>query len=221
MNRLLRISVVSALALSACSPNVVGNGVLGQETRTVAPFDAVEMSLAAEANLTANAAEQRLTVSVDENLLQYILTPVEGGVLKLRLSGIDGIESVHPLRVVAQVRSLHAVRAGEASNVEVKQAGDPTPGFTFEVVAAGASSVKLQGAGGDRLRVDLSGASQLDASAYPVAGANVVLTGASVLRINSTGDVIGSAADLSQVEISGGGGCGALVLSGKSTCTTP
>ena len=59
-----------------------GNGELGEETRTVAPFDAVDISLGAEATVTANATAQRLTVSVDENLLQYILTPVEDGVLK-------------------------------------------------------------------------------------------------------------------------------------------
>jgi hypothetical protein len=222
MNRLLPIGLVSLLALAACNPHVSGNGVLGEEQRTVAPFDGVDISLAAEATITANATTQKLTVSVDENLLQYIVTPVEAGVLKTRLNPIvTGIDSVHPLRIVAQAKALHDVRATEAANVDVKEAGDADPGFTFEVVAAGLSNVQLQGPGGGQLRVNLSGGSGLDAWSYPVAGANVALTGGSSIRINSTTDVVGSAADRSRVEITGGGTCKALALSGASTCTPP
>jgi Putative auto-transporter adhesin, head GIN domain len=221
MNRLLRISLVSTLALSACNPHVSGNGVLGEETRTVAPFDGVDISLAAEAIVTANATTQKLTISVDENLLQYILTPVENGVLRMRLNGITGIDSIHPLRLVAQAKALHYVRASEAANVDVKDAGDPAPGFVFEVVATGLSNVQLQGNGGDRLQVNLSGGSWLDAWSYPVAGANVVLTGGSTLRVNSVSDVVGSAADKSDVKITGGGTCKSMSLSGLSTCSPP
>jgi hypothetical protein len=223
MNRLLRISLVSslALALSACKVHVSGNGVLGEETRPVDPFTGVDISLGAEATVTANAPTQSVTVSVDENLLQYIRTPVEGGVLELRLSGIEGIDSVHPLRIVAQAKALNSVRATEASNVDVKGAGDPTLGFTFEVVAAGLSYVTLMGPGGDQLQVNLSGGSKLDAWSYPVAGANVALIGGSRLRVHSSSDVLGTVADTSIVEITGGGTCAALVLTGGATCNAP
>jgi hypothetical protein len=223
MNRLLRISLVSsfALALGACRPHVSGNGVLGEEQRPVAPFDGVDISLGAEATITANAPTQSVTISVDENLLEYILTPVEGGVLKMRLRGIEGIDSVHPLRIVAQAKVLDYVRATQASNVDVKGAGDPTPGFTFEVVADGLSYVTLMGPGGDQLQVSLSGGSRLDAWSYPVAGASVALTGGSRLRVHSASDVLGTVADTSSVEITGGGHCAALVITGSATCNPP
>jgi hypothetical protein len=218
MNRRPRLPVSLALlaALAACDPHVSGNGELGEETRTVAPFDAVDISLGAEATVTANAAAQRLTVSVDENLLQYILTPVEDGVLQTRLNGVNGIDSVHPLRLVAQAKALHAVRATEAANVDVKGAGQP--GLAFEVEAAGLSNVQLQGPGGERLQVRLTGGSGLDAFAYPVAGANVALSGGSSLRVNSQGDPVGTATDRSHVAITGGGTCAALVRSADSDC---
>jgi len=220
MSRHLPISLLGALALAACNPHVSGNGVFGQETRTVAPFDAIEVSLAFEATVTANAPAQSISLSGDENLLQYILTPVEAGVLELRLNGIDGIDSVHPLRLAAQAKALRAVRATEASKLDVKGAGSAVAGFSFEVVAAGLSNVQLQGPGGDQLRVNLSGGSGLDAFAYPVTGANLLLTGGSTLRVNSASDVVGSAADRSRVEITGGGTCAALALSGAATCTS-
>lgn len=218
MDRHLLISLLGALALSACNPHVSGNGVLGQEQRTVPPFDAADIDLAIEATITANATAQAVSISGDENLLQYVLTPVEDGVLRTRLHGIDGIDSVHPLRIVAQAKALRAVRATGASNVDVKGAGSAVAGFTFEVEAAGLSNVQLQGPGGQQLRVSLSGGSGLDAFAYPVAGANVLLTGGSTLRVHSAGDVVGSAADQSRVEITGGGTCAALVRGGGATC---
>jgi Putative auto-transporter adhesin, head GIN domain len=224
MNRLLRISVISALALSAsaCRPHVSGNGVLGEEQRNGLPaFTGVDISLGAEATVTANAPKQTVTVSVDENLLQYILTPVENLILKTRLNGITGIDSVHPLRIVAQAKVLTYVRATEASFVDVKGAGDTTAGFTFVVEAGGVSNVQLAGIGGDELKVTLSNHSALDARAYPVAGANVMLSGGSHLQIYSTGDVVGTASDASTVELRGAGTCAALVLTGLSTCTKP
>lgn len=220
MNRhprlLLAVALALFAALVACDPHVSGNGELGEETRTVAPFDAVDISLGAEATVTANATAQRLTVSVDENLLQYVLTPVEDGVLKTRLNGVNGIDSVHPLRLVAQAKALHAVRATEAANVDVKGAGDP--GLAFEVEAAGLSNVQLQGPGGDSLQVRLTGGSGLDAFAYPVAGASLALSGGSSVRINSQGDPVGTATERSHVVITGGGTCAALVRSADSDC---
>jgi hypothetical protein len=214
--RRLAASLALLWALAACEPHVSGNGELGEETRTVAPFDAVDISLGAEATVTANTSAQRLTISVDENLLQYVLTPVEAGVLEMRLNGITGIDSVHPLRLAVQAKALHAVRATEAAYVDVKGAGEP--GLAFEVEADGLSNVQLQGPGGDLLQVSLAGGSGLDAFAYPVAGANLVLAGGSTLRVNSASDPVGTVAEKSHVAITGGGTCAALVVSGLSDC---
>jgi Putative auto-transporter adhesin, head GIN domain len=221
MNRLFRISIISALALSvsACRPHVSGNGVLGEEQRSKDPFTGVDISLGIEATITANTHTQNVILSGDENVLQYIDTPVEGGILKTRLHGITGIDSVHPLRIVAQAKVLNYVRATEASFVDVKGAGDTTAGFTFVVEAGGVSNVQLQGSGGDELKVTLSNHSALDARAYPVAGANVMLSGGSHLQINSKDDVAGTASDASTVEITGTGTCAAMALSSGATCS--
>lgn len=223
MNRRLRLSLIStlALALAACNAQVQGNGQLAVESRTVAPFDQVDLSLGIEASVTANAASQALSLSGDSNLLQYVLTPVEAGVLKTRLNGVDSIDPINPLRLTAQAVALHRVKATEASIVDVKGAGSSAAGFSFEVEAAARSSVALAGSGGQHLEVRLSGASALDAWSYPVAGANVLLAGGSRLRVNTVSDVTGSAADKSKVFVTGGGGCGGLVLSSGATCEAP
>jgi hypothetical protein len=219
--RPLRISLALALALTACHPKLMGSGVLGEEVRIVAPFDAVDVSLAIEATVSANAAAQRVIISGDANLLQYVATPVEAEVLRTRLHGTAGIEPVLPLRIAAQATALRAVRATEAAHVDVSGAGDVNPSFVFEVEASGASHVQLRGSGGHHLVVNLSGGSGLDASAYAVDGATLLLGGGSTLRVHSTGDPIGTVSGGSSVQVSGGGSCAALALSGGSTCTSP
>jgi hypothetical protein len=218
MRRRLHIALAATLALAACHPNLVGSGVLGEEVRAVAPFDAVDVSLGIEATVAANAAAQKVTISGDANLLQYVRTPVEAEVLYTRLHGTAGIEAVLPIRISAQATALRAVRATEAAHVDVSGAGDLTPGFLFEVEAGGASHVLLQGIGGQQLSVKLSGGSGLDASAYPVAGATLLLSGGSTLRVHSSGDPTGTVSGGSAVQVTGGGRCAALTLSADSSC---
>jgi hypothetical protein len=218
MNRFSRIGLAAAVALAACDPKVTGNGVIAVVDRPVEPFDAVDISLGIEATVTAHAAVQRVTLSGDENLLQYLLTSVQAGVLVTRIHDIAGVASVHPLRLIAEVAALHAVRATEAAIVEVQGAGSTDPAFNFEVNAASAGHVLLQGTGGHQLSVTLSGASGLDASAYPVDTAAAALSGGSTLKVRTAGDVVGTAVGASRVEISGGGSCALLVLDLSSTC---
>jgi len=218
MNLLHRLGLVSTLALLACNPQVQGNGELAVEHRSVTPFDEVEVSLGIEAALTANAALQPIALSGDSNLLPFVLTPVEAGVLKTRLRVVSGIDPVNPLRLVAQGAALRRVMASQASIVDVEGAGSAAEGFTFEVEAEGQSSVQLAGPGGPRLQVKLSGGSGLDASGYPVAGVDLLLTGGSRLQVRTGGALAGSAADKSSVVVTGGGSCAGLVLSGAATC---
>jgi hypothetical protein len=220
MNRLPRLLLVSTLALLACKAEVKGNGELGHEHRTVAPFDEVEISLGFEAAITANAAAQDLELSGDSNLLPFILTPVEAGVLETRLHLVASIDPINPLQLSARATALRRVKATEASIVEVTGAGSTDDGFSLVVEAAGQSNVHLAGPGGHRLQVILAGASALDASSYPVAVAEVQLTGLASLRVNSATDVTGSA-DRSTVVVTGGGGCAALRLTGGATCQAP
>jgi hypothetical protein len=218
MNLLHRLGLVSTLALLACDAKVQGNGEQGVEHRSVAPFDEVEVSLGIEATLTANAEQQPIALSGDSNLLPFISTPVEAGVLKTRLRVISGIDPVTPLRLVAQDALLRRVKASEAAIVEVKGAGSAAEGFAFEVEAEGQSSVQLGGSGAHLLQVKLSGGSALDASGWPAGGANVLLTGGSRLQVRTSGELVGTAADKSSVVVTGGGSCAGLLLSGAATC---
>jgi hypothetical protein len=215
----LALGLLATLALAACHAQVEGNGQAGTELRKVGPFDEIEVGVGIEAAVTANAAVQSLVVSGDSNLLQYIQTLVEGTALKVRLHGVDRIDPLIPLRLTAQATALHRLKATEASILEVSGAGSAAPGFSFEVEASGRSNVHLAGPGGHRLQVNLSGGAGLDATSYPVAEANLLVSGGSLLRLQTTGDPVGSVSDDgTSVVITGGGTCAALLLVGKAAC---
>jgi hypothetical protein len=222
MNRLtplvLPLGLVATLALAACHGDVQGNGLLGSEQRGVDSFDQLEVGVGIEAAITANAASQLVTVSGDSNLLEYIQTVVQAGTLKVRLHNTDRIDPIIPLRLAVQATALHRVRAYEAAILEITGAGSSAAGFGFEVEASARSNVHLAGPGGHQLQVNLSGGAGLDASGYPVAEANLLLSGGSQLSLQSSGDPVGSASAGSSVVITGGGTCAALALSGNANC---
>jgi hypothetical protein len=218
MKRLLPFALASTFALAACHTQVEGNGQLGIEQRPAGPFDEVEVEAGIEAAVTASAAAQALVLSGDSNLLQYIQTVVEGSALKVRLHGVDRIDPIIPLRLTVHATALHRLKAAEASILEVSGAGSDAPGFGFEVEASGRSNVHLAGPGGRRLQVNLSGGAGLDATGYPVAEVNLLVSGGSLLDLHTIADPAGSASAGSRVTVTGGGTCAALVLSGGAIC---
>jgi hypothetical protein len=214
----LTLGLLAMLVLAACHGDVQGNGLLGTEQRGVGAFDQLEVGVGIEAAVVAGAASQVVTVSGDSNLLEFIETVVQAGVLKVRLHHTDRVDPIIPLRLTVQATALHRVRAYEASILEISGAGSGAAGFSFEVEASARSSVHLAGPGGHQLQVNLSGGAGLDASGYPVAEANLLVSGGSQLSLQASGDTVGSASAGSSVVITGGGSCAALVLSGNATC---
>jgi hypothetical protein len=220
MKRLLHLALASTLALTlpACHGDVQGNGLPGSEQRNVGAFDQLEVGVGIEATVVTGAASQVVTLSGDSNLLEFIETVVEAGALKVRLHHTDRIDPIVPLRLTVQATALHRVRAYEASILEISGAGSGAAGFSFEVEASARSNVHLAGPGGHQLLVNLSGGAGLDASGYPVAEANLLVSGGSQLRLQAAGDPVGSASAGSSVVITGGGSCAELALSGNATC---
>jgi hypothetical protein len=214
--RLLAPALLALASLAACDTFVAGNGVFREETRTVDPFDGIDVGYGIEATVTGGAATRSVVISGDENVIQYIATRVEGGVLTTRLEGTGDFTSVHPLRLVVSTPELVSVRAFGDARVDVTGASAPA----FRAAVTERSVVTLAGAGGASLEATLSGGARLDAHGYRVGGAQVTLTGASRAHVYSDGDVTGTAEGQSVVEVEGGGAC-LVVLTSGATCGSP
>jgi hypothetical protein len=228
----LGLLLALTLALAACHSQVSGNGVPGEVTRVVPPFDGVAISLGIEVIITVGTKDQLVTLSGDANLLQYIETAVDvHGVLVTSLNGMTGsIEPIIPLRLQllvpppvagSGVGPFSSIEVAEESSVDLNRAAGAAADTLLTVDASDSSQVQLDGGSGDRLEVSLSGGSRLYAETYDAATAGFVVTGGSTIHVKAATLITSpqsSASGASKVELSGGARCSDVVRSADSTC---
>jgi hypothetical protein len=153
--------------------HVRGSGHVVAEARSVAPFDGIQASGAVIVDVVETGSE-RVTVRAEDNLLPYLETYVEGGMLHI---GFRSGVSVSPRRdVVVEVDAFEIVELRASGAVRIDAALGWTP--QMWVGLSGASSLLISGEA-DELNADLSGASRLDALDYRTLHADIGVSGAS------------------------------------------
>jgi hypothetical protein len=169
-------------------PGVRGNGQIKTEERPIAAFANLDAGGAFEIEWQNGSPSLRITT--DENLLPYIESDVSDDTLRLRTQ-----EHVWPTRGVKVVISSPTRTGGRirgAVKLTVKQLSGPV----FALESKGASQVSLDGST-DRLLVDMTGASQLEADGLQAKTAEISTTGA--------GDAEVAVTDMLKVVITGAG----------------
>lgn len=177
--------------------HVRGNGRVVEVTRSVAPFDGIEVSHAITVHVVETGYEG-VRVIAEENLLPYLETRVRGGMLEI---GFERGVNVSPRReVVVEVEAYEVleIRASGATHVEAELAWSPERW----VHLSGASSIDLYGAA-DRFHVDLSGASRLDALDFETIRTDVDASGASRAFVWVTGRLDARASGASHIRFAG------------------
>jgi len=153
--------------------HVRGSGHVITEARSVAPFDGIEASGAVIVEVVERGFEG-VRVRAEDNLLPYLETRVEGGMLHI---GFRSGVSVSPKRdVVVEVDAYEIVELRASGAVRIEADLGWTPDMW--VGLSGASSLLIFGAA-DNLHADLSGASRLDGLDYESLRSNVNVSGAS------------------------------------------
>jgi hypothetical protein len=193
---LRRNAVALTLALAACNAGVEGNGVFREETRDESGFEGIAVDDGMTAIVTAGEGSYRVSVSGDENVVQWIQTSVvtdPSGIRVLSVSvGDRDYTSKHPLRAVVSLPALTLIRARGASSVEASGVA----GAEIEIEASDGSAVRPAGPGAAFLRTKLFGeklGGRLLAAGLPVVTARVELEGDSRAELYATGAVFGVA----------------------------
>ncbi|HET8541168.1 MAG TPA: DUF2807 domain-containing protein, partial [Anaeromyxobacter sp.] len=214
---------LALLGAAGCTPYVEGNGVYHEEDRTPAEtFTGVRIQDGIEATVTSGAAQQKVVVSGDANIVKdYVKTEIvsdqgSGPVLHVRVaSGGGTVDPSLPLRVRVELAELRYVHAGGDSHV--KATGVAT--LLLKTEARGKSSVLVMGAGGGRIEVVASDSS-VDAASYPVAeGALVDLSSGARAELHSAGAVAGTVRGGCTLENFGDGLCHGVVVPVGETAT--
>jgi len=85
-------------AMFAFEKNITGNGIVEKQTRKVSSFNALDISSAFDIFLT-QGNEESLVIEADENIMEYIITEVRGGTLRIYIDEHRNIRNVKTMKV--------------------------------------------------------------------------------------------------------------------------
>lgn len=168
----LSIAVISVLlAVAGCHVGgIMGNGHVVTDTRPVADFSEIEAN--GGFYIEWKSGPPSLSITTDQNLLQYITTENEGHRLQLHSRG--NLWPTHHINVVISSQT----RAGAKLTGAARLTANQLSGQSFAIESTGAAKVHLEG-NVDDLVTDMTGASKLDAGALQTKTATISSTGAS------------------------------------------
>jgi hypothetical protein len=204
------IGALCLMFLAGCNETVDGNGHLVEEFREVRDFRGlrVENGLDVQVEL---GSEPSLRLWLDENLLEYVVTSVEGGDLVLRTKEDVSLDPSGGAQIYVRAPLIEFVDLEDGSDLEGEVGGDEEGYVSLEASggsdldltvyaagvdaeASGGSDIDLSGSARE-LFVDASGGSAVD-SALATENLQVDASGGS--------DVSASASQSATVEASGG-----------------
>jgi hypothetical protein len=157
------------LAVGCHWVGIHGNGRIKTDERPASAFANIDVRGAF--TIEWQSGTPSLRIITDENLLPYIDSNVSGDTLHLRTR--EQIRPTHGIRVVIS----SPTRAGARISGAVKLAAKQLRGSKFALESRGASRVSLDG-NIDELLADMTGASELAASALQTKTAEISTTGA-------------------------------------------
>ena len=190
MKKVTIVSLAACAVLAAgCNwKGIRGNGHIKTDERRISAFADIDVRGTFEIEWQSGAPALRITT--DENLLAYIHSNVSGDTLHLRMH--EQLRPTHGIKIVIS----SPTRTGASLSGAVKLTAKQLSGPRFAVESRGASQVLLDG-NVDELLADMTGASELAASALQTKTAQISTTGA--------GDAQVAVAETLKVAITGAG----------------
>jgi hypothetical protein len=142
------------------TPTIVfGSGVVAQENRTVIGITRVVLAGEGTLHIEEGAAEE-LIVTAEDNLLPYIRTEVQGGILEIRTRSNVDLRPTLPIEYHLTVVSLESVLLSGFGDITVTDLMIPQLSLTL----SGVGNVEVTNLDADELDVVLSGMGDFDIS---------------------------------------------------------
>jgi len=143
MNKL--ILTVLALAFSTgiyaqwFNKRIRGNGTMVTKIRSVGEYDKVAVGGSFDVKLVAGE-EGKLTIRIDENLLEYLVTKVEDGKLKIRWKKGINISTRKGILITVPFKDIEGVSLAGSGNVYSE---DMIKSDNFRAALSGSGNLKL------------------------------------------------------------------------------
>jgi hypothetical protein len=201
------------MAFGACK-TVKGSGNVIEEVRNVRGFDGVALEGSGTV-LVTQGGEESLLVEAEDNIMPYIETKVEDGILVLGFKDDRGSVNLNPTaRIVFHVGLLefHSAAIGGSGSIESKRV--ETDRIALEV--AGSGDVDIKSLEANELTVDLAGSGHLklrgkaDEQTVNIAGSGThdcpdLSTRSASVNVSGSGNAVVRVTDELSVNIAGSG----------------
>ena len=119
-----------------------GNGKIVTITRNVDDYDQISVAGSFDVELVAGT-EGKLTIKMDENLIEYLVTEVEGQKLKIRWEKGINISTRSKLLITVPFKDINEVSLSGSGDI-----------FTEDLISGNKLKAALSGSGDIKLRVD-------------------------------------------------------------------
>ncbi|MBN2446103.1 MAG: DUF2807 domain-containing protein [Phycisphaerae bacterium] len=160
------------------SSTTTGSGVVKTESRAVAAFDRVELTIAATITISVGG-EQSMAITTDDNILELITTTVADGHLVIGCE--NTISPSVPITIDISIPSLAEVNLTGAGTISISGVNSET----LELAIQGAGDINVSGKV-DALAARISGAGNIGAAGLATREAVVRLTGTGSASVSPT-----------------------------------
>lgn len=145
MKRLFFLAILFTVTLSSChyinGKRIRGNGVMKTENRNAGTFNGIHVSGAIDVYVKQDSISS-IRVETDENLLEYLLTEIEGGTLRIHQKEGTNLKPSKSIKVYVSSPSYKNFEASGACDFFGENIITSTEPITIDL--SGASDVRLE-----------------------------------------------------------------------------
>ena len=195
--------ISSSLNAQIFSKKIKGNGELITKTRTVADFDEIGMAGSFDVKLI-KGREGTITIKADENLMEYIVTEVKKGHLKIKHKKGYQLKPTKTIQITVTFNDIEAVSlagSGDISSSDVIESSDlklsiagsgdidlnvATKNLTSNI--AGSGNINLSGSS-DQFTCSIAGSGNLNGYDLKVTIATAKIAGSGDIKVNAIDEI--------------------------------
>jgi len=186
---------------------VQGNGNIKKQSRELAHFTGISMSLPAAVELRIGNTEG-ITIETDDNLLPLIETVIENGTLKVRASKRNMNLQPRTLKIVINAKEVERVSLGGSGSIE----SDALKGGKMKFDLGGSGTINIKNIEGESISVTVGGSGTFKTGGGSATNLSVTIGG--------SGDVDLGRVKASEASVSVAGSGEAVIWASNSLSVT-
>ncbi|MFD0792237.1 head GIN domain-containing protein [Mucilaginibacter litoreus] len=231
INIILVIAIASVTVLTSCRRFRCkkGSGDIKSETHKVGDFTKLDIAGGFKVTLKQDSS-QNVVITADDNLLQYILTDVNGGTLRIKnkrnICGSREITLVIGVRNLNEIEASGGIELKTDGRLNVKDLHFDLSGATKVDMDLSAANVSTEGSGATEIALrgqaashdlHLSGSGKVNALDFVVGRYNIETSGASECKVNVLNELSVHTTGASDIQYRGNPGTVNSEKTGAST----